>query len=383
MSKHATSWRIRFVAGLALLLASSIPASAKPIVVGKPVDLVLCLDVSNSMDGLIDSAKIKLWDIVNDFSKIKPTPELRVALYSYGSPRYSAGAGFIRCELDLTNDLDEVYKRLNALRTYGGEEYVAGVAKAALDELKWSANPKALRLLFVCGNERADQDPRFKIADVARQARRMDILINTIHCASAESGDDPLWKELARLAGGKGVNIDQNRNVLDKPIPTPHDDDLRKLSGELNKTYLAYGNDRLEAAKKQMDQDKAAEAAAPAAGAARSASKASALYRNDAWDLVDRLKNDSKFQLKDLPEDQLPEELRKLSPEKREAAIQAKCKEREALQARIQELAAKREAFLRDARAKEPKKSAEKAFDEALRELIREQAATRELVIPQ
>ena len=54
------------------------------------VEVVLCLDVSSSMDGLIASAKQKLWDIVNDLARAKPTPELRVALYSYGNNAYDA-----------------------------------------------------------------------------------------------------------------------------------------------------------------------------------------------------------------------------------------------------------------------------------------------------
>ena len=32
--------------------------------------MVICLDVSGSMDGLIDSAKNKLWDIVNELARI-------------------------------------------------------------------------------------------------------------------------------------------------------------------------------------------------------------------------------------------------------------------------------------------------------------------------
>src|SRR5687767_7818107 len=57
----------------------------------KTIDLVLCLDVSGSMNGLIDSAKHKLWDVVNDLAKIQPAPNLRVALYSYGGtgPTYT------------------------------------------------------------------------------------------------------------------------------------------------------------------------------------------------------------------------------------------------------------------------------------------------------
>ena len=59
-------------------------------VMGKPIDLVICLDVSGSMNGLIDSAKIRLWDVVNELARMKPTPNLRVGLYTYGATRYPA-----------------------------------------------------------------------------------------------------------------------------------------------------------------------------------------------------------------------------------------------------------------------------------------------------
>jgi len=79
------------LAAVALGAAGVLPpparaADAKP----KDIDLVLCLDVSNSMDGLIDSAKAKLWDIVNEMARLKPTPNLRVALYSYGNDNHDA-----------------------------------------------------------------------------------------------------------------------------------------------------------------------------------------------------------------------------------------------------------------------------------------------------
>src|SRR5256886_16831660 len=111
-------------AGLALPLAPLAPPAfaEAPAERAKPVDVVLCLDTSNSMDGLIDSAKRKLWTIVNDLAKIEPAPTLRVALYSYGNDTYDPKVGWVRKDLDLTNDLDDVYKQLSALTTKGGTE---------------------------------------------------------------------------------------------------------------------------------------------------------------------------------------------------------------------------------------------------------------------
>ena len=79
------------------------------------------------MDGRINSAKAKLWDIVNNLATAKPTPDLRVALYSYGHTSYNPQAGWVRKEADLTTDLDEISKKLFGLTTNGGEEYVGRV----------------------------------------------------------------------------------------------------------------------------------------------------------------------------------------------------------------------------------------------------------------
>src|SRR5262249_30796231 len=120
-------------AALALLAALPGPAPAAAGK-GKPIDVVICLDVSNSMDGLISSAQMKLWDIVTDLGKANPAPDLRVGLYSYGHTSYDRQAGWVRKELDLTTDLDAVYQNLNGLTTNGGDEYVARVCRDALEQ---------------------------------------------------------------------------------------------------------------------------------------------------------------------------------------------------------------------------------------------------------
>src|SRR5215468_9340915 len=156
------------------------PADAKPVDVkapeGKPNDLVICLDVSGSMDGLIASAKIQLWNVVNELARIKPTPNLRVGVYAYGATRFDPKKGWVNKEIDLTEDLDEVYKVLNSLKTGGGEEYVARVTKTAIEEQKWSTDKDALKIIFVCGNEPVDQDKAVALDDVSAMAKKAGIV---------------------------------------------------------------------------------------------------------------------------------------------------------------------------------------------------------------
>src|SRR3990170_6863274 len=70
------------------------------------IDVAICLDTSNSMDDVLDAARLNLWEIVNDLATAQPTPRLRVALLSYGSSANERDAGWVRVETPLTQDLD-------------------------------------------------------------------------------------------------------------------------------------------------------------------------------------------------------------------------------------------------------------------------------------
>jgi hypothetical protein len=375
--------------GLALLLAAAVavpaatagddpvkPASAPP----KVIDVVICLDVSNSMDGLIGSAKMKLWDIVNDLAKIKPTPQLRVGLYSYGNDNYDPKIGWIRKEADLTTDLDLISQKLFGLTTQGGTEYVTRVCRDALAQQKWSDGKEALKLIFVCGNEPASQDPVVKLKEAADLALKKGVVINPIFAGNADHLDARDWKEFAALAGGRFANIDQDRGTV--AIATPLDKELAELSVKLNSTYVGYGQMAKERMLNQYAQDNNSLKLSPAAGATRAYSKASGLYRNDDWDLVDRMKNDPKFDINKVPVEELSAEMKKMTPEQRLAHVKKMAAEREALQKKIAELTQQREGYVKEQMKKNPSK-ADRAFDEAIRSAIREQAARKGFTIPE
>jgi hypothetical protein len=366
-----------FVA-VALLLILVPATQAAPVAEkARPVDVVLCLDTSNSMDGLIDSAKRKLWAIVNDLAKIDPAPTLRVGLYSYGNDFYDAKAGWVRKELDLTTDLDEVYKKLFALTTKGGTELVARVSRDALAGLKWSDEKDALKIVFVCGNEPADQDREVSLGSVASDAKAKGVLINTIYCGSPSHPEAIGWKDFAALAGGKYAYIDQDKARTEAAIKSPFDDEIIKLGTEINKTYCWYGACGKEAALNQVAQDKNAEKASREVAADRGGTKASKFYCNAAADLIDRMLTDKEFDLKKIKVEDLPEEMQKMKPDEREAYLKKKAEERAEIQKKIGDLTAKRAKFIAEERKKEPKSAADKAFDEALSVILKEQAASK------
>src|SRR5262249_32428439 len=212
--RHVLSSLAVTLGGLAVgagsVLAAPVEAAPEK---GKPIDVVICLDVSNSMDGLIVSAKAKLWDIVNDLATAKPTPHLRVGLYSYGNDGYNPKIGWIRKEVDLTADLDAISQKLFGLTTNGGTEDVTLVCRDALEQQTWSEDNGALKLIFVCGNEPASQDPEVKQAPVAKLAKSKGVIINPIYCGNPADGDARDWKEFAKLCVGQFISIDQDHGA--------------------------------------------------------------------------------------------------------------------------------------------------------------------------
>jgi hypothetical protein len=372
------------VLALAVFAAAGLTgtANAEPADQGKHIDVVLCLDVSGSMEGLVNQAKVKLWDLVNELAKVKPTPQLRVGLYSYGHNNYDPKAGWVRKDSDLTTDLDEVYKKLNALTIFGGEEYVARVCHDALTEQKWAEGKDALRLIFVCGNEPVDQDKQVHLNVVADLAKKKNVIINTIYCNWNHPEEIGGWRDFAKDAGGKFAMIEHNQKLIQ--IETPYDKALLGLNTKLNSTYtsVSYGAQRAEKSANQSAQDQNAALAGAPVAAARVATKGGALYKCSEWCLVDRLIEDPNFDITKVPEDQLCDELKKLKPQDRVEYVKKKKAEREAIQKEIGEVSAKRGKFV----AEEMKKRAgdtDKALDTALRGMIREQAGAKGIQIPE
>jgi hypothetical protein len=366
--------------GLALVVPA-LQADDKP---ARPsVDVVICLDVSGSMNGLMDSARMKLWDIVNDLGKAKPAPILRVGLYSYGHTSYDPAKGWVRKEADLTTDLDEVYKKLNGLTIRGGIEYVARVCRDAIVEQKWSEDKKALKMIFVCGNEPVDQDKEVHLKDVAQMALQKDIIINTIYCTRPRfAAEGKGWQDFAKMAEGSYAAIDQKAGTV--AVAAPQDKKLAELSTKLNSTYVAYGKQevRQEKAQNQSVQDANAGRLAPAAAATRAIAKGGAHYRNSDWDLVDRLRDDPKLDITKIPEAELCDELKKLKPEERVAFVKKKQEERFAIQKEIVELSKQRDDYVRE-ETKKNAKAGQQVFDEAVRGALRDQANRKGIKIPE
>ncbi|MBI4056145.1 MAG: VWA domain-containing protein [Elusimicrobia bacterium] len=344
------------------------------------VQIALLLDTSNSMDGLIQQAKTQLWKIVNELASSEKRghhPLIQVALYEYGNNSLSPGEGYIRQVLPFTIDLDQVSENLFSLTTHGGEEYSGWVIKDALNNLQWDSRQDVYKAIFIAGNEPFTQGPVDFKTTVAR-ATNKGIVVNTIFCGDRQEGISTQWLAGAQIGNGSYFNINQDAQVI--WIHAPQDDEIQRLSDELNGTYIPYGTKGKEASLRQKAQDQSARKF-PAAGAPveRALFKASAQYASvnaAGWDMVSALESKS-LKPEQIQKENLPESLQSLDRKDIQKYAEEKSQERKNIQDKIQKLNEARRKYL-DRKEKEMKKlEKESTLDQAMLQAIRTQAAQK------
>jgi hypothetical protein len=186
------------------------------------------------------------------------------------------------------------------------------------------------------------------------------------------------WRDLAKKAEGRFAQIDMKKGTI--AIATPVDRKLEELGAKINRTYLAYGTREVRQAQAANQSAQDANAAKVRAAAGRAVSKATALYRNSDWDLVDRVKDDPKFDVTKVPVAELCDEMKKMTPAQRVAHVKKKLAQREAIQKEIAELSKKRAEYIKQEMKKGGKRG-DRAFDEAVRAALRDQARKKGFTI--
>lgn len=319
--------------------SSSVKAGNEP-----KIQVAILLDTSSSMDGLIDQAKSRLWNIVNTLTTLKykgKTPYIEIALYEYGNNGIPTD-DYVRQVTPLTNDLDFISEKLFALTTNGGYEYCGAVIKKAIENLQWGKSDADMKLIYIAGNEPFTQGV-ISYKKAVDEALAKNIYVNTIHCGDERWGIEGMWKDGAIRGKGKFFNIDHDRKV--RHYDTPYDSEIIQCNTKLNETYISYG--RMGSSKKesQMVQDRNAQSVSTSNYAERAVSKTKKVYNNSSWDLVDKVKDDANV-LQEIKKDELPKELQNKSKEELKVYVAEKQKERDVIQKQINELARKRQEYI-------------------------------------
>lgn len=317
------------------------------------IQVAILLDVSNSMDGLIEQAKAQLWNMVNTLGKAQCSnnlaPKIELALYEYGRDSNPVAEGYVKQIHGFTTDLDALSKSLFSLTTFGGEEYCGHVMFTAIKDLDWDLSPNSYKVIFIAGNEDFLQGD-IKYTKACNEARKKGIIVNTIYCGNKADGIKEHWNLMGECGNGSYSNINSDAKIED--IATPYDSAIFALNTKLNSTYIPYGSTGAIYQEQQASVDKMNYTMNKSVATKRISVKAKAgLYKNSGWDIVDAFKDDKSI-VEKVDKKTLPKELQNKNSEELKEYINKKNNERLQVQNEIAALNEKREKYIATERTK-------------------------------
>ena len=225
-------------------------------------------------------------------------------------------------------------------------------------------------MIFLVGDAEPHMDYKddVKYPETCKVACEKAIIINTVQCGNSPRCEKH-WKEICKLAEGSFVKIPQDGGAK-TAVKTPYDEDLVKINTELTRSTLVYGKAADRKAGEQK-KDAAEKTLAPESAAARGAY----LAKNGmvaTYDLLDCI-NKGKVKLEELKEDELPAELKKLTPKERKEYLDKLTAKRAELNKKALELDKKRSDFIAKKQVEDAGKG-KSAFDAEVLEVLRKQA---------
>lgn len=350
------------------------------------VEVCFVLDTTGSMASLIQGAKDKIWSIANELASAKPTPNIKFGLVAYRDREDD----FVTKSFNLTDDIDTLYEHLMSFQAKGGGDSPESVNQAlhdAVTEMSWNKSKRVLKLVFLVGDAPPHMDYPNDILypEVCKLALEKRLIINTIQCGTmAET--TRVWRDIADKSEGQFAAILQSGGTI--AIATPFDKKIAEINLQLNLTIVGYGDIRVQNSVRSKVASNAKakpEAVADRAdyyrnlrGAAGGRSGGKVLGGEE--DLVEQVIQ-NKIKLEEIDREKLPDDLKKLTPEKQIIEIKARVESRKKLQTQINELLKKRNAYMIKEKKKQAKAGIDDGFDLKVKEIIRKQAADKGIII--
>jgi Mg-chelatase subunit ChlD len=356
----ATAVTVTFLPTLQHALATTTAPVVTPITLD-PIDLapgnnehpkievVFVLDTTGSMSGLIDTAKEKIWSIASTMASAQTAPDIKMGLVAYRD----RGDAYVTKTVALSSDLDSMYAQLMDFKADGGGDTPESVNQGlfeAVNNMQWNDDQQTYKVVFLVGDAPAHMDYQddVKYPDTMALAKQKGIIINTIQ-AGHDHATTQNWQRVASLGNGDYFQVEQSGSAI--AIATPFDKEIAELSKELDDTRLYFGNKedkekqalKLSATKKLHEKSSDASRARRATFNSSKSGKANFLGDNE---LVDAIES-GRMDLKDIPEEELPEPLQTMTTGEQTAYIAEEAKQRKEIGQDLKVLSEKRESYLR------------------------------------
>jgi hypothetical protein len=344
--------------------------SAKETTPPRPVvEVAFVIDSTGSMSGLIEGAKEKIWSIANGIILRESNPQVRIGILAYRD----RGDAYVTRMHTLTDDIDAVFANLLEIKADGGGDTPESVNQGlheAVTRMQWSQDPNTKRIIFLVGDcpPHMNYQDDVKYQKSCKRAVKNGIVIHTVQCGN-HGETKPMWKEIAKLGGGSYIPLVQSGGMV--AILAPQDQEIARLSGELAKTSMAYGD--------QQQQQSVWQKNATAANATAQTTTERACYNLHSGGRAVQGRGDlltdiaeGKVKVETLKAEELPAELKTLTEAQRQEHIKVQQEKRTQLNTQIGTLLRDRTSHIEAEKQKLAKEGKADAFDLKVAEVIDE-----------
>ncbi len=274
-----------------LLILLSIPGGSRQSV--KDIDLVFCIDMSGSTNGLLPDFRARMWEVVNGISRMRPFPRLRIGLVGFSRPSFGKANSYVKVLCEFTDDYDKISYSLGQLKpsVEKGDQYVGAALEAAY-KMNWTDDPAALRVICLMGNGSVSTGG-FIWRNTCENLLKKNIVVNSIYCFQQRIVNKEIagWKSIADLTGGDFSTCRIGSASAGKARV-----ELKTLTGlnnRFNKTYIYAGSEGKLRMESLLDADLASMQHGGNYFYSRLLYKISEHYQSgqSGWDLVNFVKS--------------------------------------------------------------------------------------------
>jgi hypothetical protein len=284
----------------------------------KRKEVVFCLDLSGSTNGLINDIRDNLWRFINFSLKRDPGTDLRIGIVVYGRPSFGAQNDYVKILSDLTDNYDYLSQELIKLKPdiEWGQQRLPSAIYAACKNISWSEGGNSKKMIFLFGNGSVPT-MNTNFVKACNIAQEKNIVINPVYCVQRNIivRELPGYKMLADRTGGSF-----NMYPLSHHSPVTNWSDkalhLKQLNENLNSTYLYCTPDGAVRYNTMLNADNDKVITNEQFVYSRCAYKISDVYQQKCadWDLISFMKNKiPDFLL--LKQAYLPKEFQQTSPQ--------------------------------------------------------------------
>lgn len=307
----------------------------------KRIEVVFCLDLSGSTNGLLEDIRDNLWHFVNSVKQVNPSVDLRIGVVGFSHPLFIGKNDYVSVLSDLSDHYDYVSHQLYNLTGTGekDDQLTGSALYTAVNDMSWTQDGKTEKIILLFGNGRVDVG-KYDYRKVCDMAVLKDIIVYPVYSSklSFNTNDLPAWNTIAEITGGEFETMQVTPRTPYK-FNSSKVEQLLEMNTNLSKTYVHYTKEGVLRHDEMIESDTNSTRMSEQFFYARLKYKISNHYQSvcSEWDLVAQAKSNEGI-LVELKSRFLPDDLKKTTIGELSEVLKIKAQKREHIISEIKEL---------------------------------------------